>query len=132
MKKFSELSYKGQVARLRELAEKALTLYPIKVSKIKFINHGENTTFKITDNHKKSYLLRICRYEYHTVEALNEELQWLKKLSQQFQVPTPVVSKKKKLLEWTSTVLLPEGRNAALFHWTDGIFLSTKKSSKRK
>lgn len=132
MKKFSELSYTGQVARLRELAEKVLTHYPIKISKIKFINHGENTTFKITDSRKKNYLLRICRYEYHTAEALNEELQWLKKLSCQFRVPTPVVSNKKKLLEWTSTKLLPEGRNTALFHWTDGIFLSTKQSSKNK
>ena len=132
MKKFSELSYKGQVARLRELAEKVLTCYPIKVSKIKFINHGENTTFKVADSRKKNYLLRLCRYEYHTVEALNEELQWLKKLSRQFQVPTPVASKKKKLLEWASTELLPEGRNVALFHWTDGFFLSPKKSSKNK
>lgn len=34
------------------------------------------------------------QYDYHTVEALNEELQWLKKLSRNFQVPTPVISKK--------------------------------------
>ncbi len=132
MKEFSKLSYKGQVSRLRELAEKALTHYSIKVSKIKFINHGENTTFKITDSRKKNYLLRICRQDYHTVDALNEELQWLKKLSHQFQVPIPVPSKKKKLLEWASTELLPEGRHTALFNWTDGVFLSTKKSSKNK
>ncbi len=132
MKKFSELSYKGQVARLRELAVKALTQYPMKVSKIKFINHGENTTFKITDHRRNNYLLRICRYEYHTTEALNEELQWLKKLSRQFQVPTPVASKKKKLLTWTTTQSLPEGRNTALFHWTDGVFLTAKKRSPNK
>lgn len=132
MKKFSELSYKGQVARLKALAEKVLTHYPIKVLKLKFINHAENTTFKVTDVHQKSYLLRVCRNEYHTVAALNEELQWLKKLSHQFQVPIPVLSKNKKLLEQTTTKLLPEGRNVALFHWTDGVFLSTKKSSKNK
>ena len=86
-----------------------------------------NSAGKITDHRRNNYLLRICRYEYHTTEALNEELQWLKKLSRQFQVPTPVASNNKKLLTWTTTKSLPEGRNAALFQWTDGVFLTAKK-----
>lgn len=132
MKTFAKLSYKGQVFRLRKLAERVLRSYSIKVAKIKFINHGENTTFKITDSRNRNYLLRICRHNYHTKQALNEELQWVEKLSSQFQVPKPVLSKNKVYLEWQSTEQIPEGRNAALFHWTEGAFLSTKKRSKNK
>ncbi len=51
---FEKASYLSQLHRLRALAELALTKYPVRVKKIEFINHGENTTFKVTDLAKKN------------------------------------------------------------------------------
>ncbi len=127
MKSFSELSYRMQVKILRNLAVKGLGLFPFKDQnvKLKFINHGENTTFKVTDAKHGQYLMRICRNDYHTDLAIKEELKWLNKLSQNsnFQIPIPVVSIKNNFIERVCTEQIPEGRNVCIFKWTDGKFI---------
>lgn len=130
---FSKLSYNEQVKVLKKLAMVALERYPIAVKKIDFINHGENATFKVTDSKKSKYLLRICRNDYHTKEALLEELAWLKTLSKtkKFQVPVPILSKAKRLLESSFISEIPEGRKVALFKWTEGRFLKKAVSKKQ-
>jgi len=121
----SKLSYRKQVQLLKQLAVGALARYPITIKDISFINHGENATFRVTDSNDCKYLLRVCRNDYHTKEALLEELSWLRSLSKtkKFQLPTPVLSESKRLLENVSTTEIPEGRKVALFHWTEGRFL---------
>ncbi len=53
-----------------------------------------------------------------------EELSWLRNLTKtkKFQLPVPLVSNAKKLLEIVSTVEIPDGRKVALFRWTEGRF----------
>jgi Ser/Thr protein kinase RdoA (MazF antagonist) len=80
------LSYLQQVRQLRKTAEEAVKSFPIKVADIQFVNHGENTTFKIATR-SKDYLLRIHRPQYHTEKAIIEELKWLKKLSENPNIP---------------------------------------------
>ena len=131
MKEFSKISYRGQVRLLRQLAIVALTKYPIKIKKINLINYGENATFKVVDTNHCKFLLRVCRNEYHSKESLLEELSWLRRLSsaKEFQLPNPVLSKAKRLLEFAFTEEIPEGRKVALFHWTEGRFLENQISA---
>lgn len=131
MKPYSKASYLSQVRRLRSFSLEALKCYPIKVKKLKFINHGENTTFKVTAQGGREYLLRIHRKDYHTLNAIIEELQWLKKLSKQpqFLVPSPLNSKTGKLIETHSTESVGT-RNFCVFHWIDGHFLEKSLSTK--
>jgi Ser/Thr protein kinase RdoA (MazF antagonist) len=128
------LTYLRQVRRLRSLAVAALKLYPVRVAKMKFINHGENTTFQITAVSGKQFLLRICRNDYHSAEALNEEIEWLQRLLQgqnafhkkvhlKLQTPNPVLSRHGCALETVTTDDIPEGRKVVLFRWIDGQFL---------
>lgn len=129
---FANLSYKQQVQLFKTVALKAIEKYPIKLKKIKFINHGENTTFKITDSRHRRYLLRICRKGYHTDKAVAEELSWLKNLSSKsFKVPTPQVSKQNKLFEKIKTSERPDGVNVVVFKWTEGKFLKKTISEKQ-
>ncbi len=47
MKAFDQLTERGQHQRRRRLAEAALATFGIKAEELKFINHGENTTYRV-------------------------------------------------------------------------------------
>jgi len=81
MSEINTKSYLSQVRQLRNAANAVLKKYPIEVIKLKFINHGENTTFKIISQ-SDFFLLRIHRKNYHSKHAIKEELEWLKQLSE--------------------------------------------------
>lgn len=126
---FEKTSYAVQVRRLRKLAVRALKAFALDVSKpgvskIEFINHGENATFKVTSSRGDKFLLRIHRLDYHTKPALHEEIKWLDRLSREgLQVPRPAgANARSSLLK----VEHPEvgARYCDLFHWIDGRFLS--------
>lgn len=122
-KPFHESSYLAQVRRLRNLARQALGQYPIQVQSIDFINHGENTTFRVQAATGQNYLLRIHRDQYHTKSAIIEELAWLDHLAKKgLSVPKPVLSIKRNRVE---TVHVPDvgSRNCSVLEWLDGRFL---------
>lgn len=125
MKPFAQASYLAQVRRLSVLARSALRQYPIRVDTIKFINHGENTTFKVTATNGDRFLLRIHRRDYHTPAAIQEELAWLARLAKMdtLTVPRPLCSKSGKLLVTAEAAGIPEFRHCCVFHWIDGTFI---------
>jgi len=124
-KPFGQSSYLTQVRRLRALAKAALKQYPIRVRKIDFIHHGENATFHVVAVNGRKYLLRICRNDYHTKPALLEELQWLAHLDRRgLNVPKPVRTKGKQLVETVVHPDFPAGRNCCVFEWIEGKFLN--------
>ncbi len=57
--------------------------------------------------------------------AIQEELKWLFKLSNdpEFIVPKPLKSKGGKWVEVVSTKGIPDGRHCELFHWIEGRFI---------
>lgn len=118
---FERASFKEQVRRLRKLAEAALERYPIELKSLRFIHHGENTTFRAEDRNGRKFLVRVCRHDYHTSPALMEELKWLEALAEKkFLVPRPLRSRKNKLIEAVSTDGVPHPRNCCVFAWIDG------------
>lgn len=121
---FSKCSYLSQVRRLRLLGLDALKRYSVNVSKVEFIHHGENATFKVTSKSGAKYLLRIHRDGYHSKEAILEELFWLGRLSANGQlVPTPVQSKTKELIVGIANKDLDLSRHCCLLRWIDGRFI---------
>jgi Ser/Thr protein kinase RdoA (MazF antagonist) len=126
LKSFSGASYLTQVRRLRDLANRALTRYPIRVRSCTLISHWENTTFRVTSTGGKTFLLRVHRHGYHTKHAILEELQWLEKLSAQgtVKVPAPVRSNDGHLVELIGSPLVTEDRHCCLFQWIDGRFIN--------
>ena len=118
---FSALSYLSQVRRLRKLAEEALEKYQLGRCRLEFINHGENTTFKVTTSHGKKYLLRIHRKGYHTPQAIGEEIRWLKRLSKtSIPVQKPVPARDGKLLVAIKSSFVGEVRYCDVFEWVEG------------
>ncbi len=119
---FAEKTYLGQVRHLRNLALNAIKLFPIDLEKLHFINHGENTTFKVTAACGSRFLLRIHRANYHSPQAIGEELQWLKLLQNKgFAVPEPVCSHIGELL--TEVEYRGLNRQCSLLKWVEGRFV---------
>lgn len=117
---FADLTYHGQIRRLRLLAAVALAKYPLRVRGLEFINHGENTTFKVTAREGR-FLLRIHRKGYHTPAAIEEELNWLSLLSKKgLSVPKPLKSRAGAFLETAEHPLMNTPREVCVFKWNDG------------
>jgi Ser/Thr protein kinase RdoA (MazF antagonist) len=135
MKPFEKLTYRGQLRRLRRLAQAALDGYGLGGSTLKLIGHGENTTFRVVaasaataaDNPfvGHHYLLRVHRPGYQTAASIRSELAWLAALRQRGQVvPEPVPSPTGDLLTEVAVPGMPEARCCALFHWMRGRKIS--------
>ena len=121
---FKTASYQTQVARLKSLAEEALKLFPVKPQALEFINHGENTTFKLIDKSKKKYLVRVHRAIYHSKPAIEEELSWLHHLAETSIVaPSPILSKNGNFIETINDERVDHARNVDLMNWVEGRFV---------
>lgn len=133
-KAFDLLNYRQKIVQFKKLVQHTLQQdYKIEIKTIKFIHYGENATFKVTDQSNASYLARVCREDYHTDEALKEELSWLKRLSSStdLQVPAPILNNKKKLFSKAQLTPYFEPTNIVIFKWTEGRFIEKKFSAYR-
>lgn len=131
MSSLAHLSYRSQLRILRKLAVATLKRYSLGKTKLTFINHGENTTFRVDTARKGSFLLRIHRHGYHTKEALMEELAFLRHLGRSgLSVPVPVSTRSGRSLVHISGEAIPEGRYCDLLRWVDGRFIDESVSEK--
>jgi Ser/Thr protein kinase RdoA (MazF antagonist) len=131
MSSLASLPYLAQIHRLRLLAESALESYSVGKHKLHFINHGENTTFRVDTTRHGRFLLRLHRHGYHSREALGEELAFLRHLARRgLSVPEPVPTPRGRSLVHVSTEAIPEGRYCDLLRWVDGRFIDESVSEK--
>lgn len=124
MKSFAELSKPGQVRRLRQLAETALSHYALPLVKLSPLTHFDNTTFRVVTEDGWQGVLRVCRHAKRTLPQIQSELVWLHAIRQETSlvVPTPVANQKG---EWITTEIAPgisEPRHCVLFEWVEGRF----------
>jgi Ser/Thr protein kinase RdoA (MazF antagonist) len=128
--KFDNLTYLGQTRKLREFAEYTLKSFPIKATRLEFINHGENATYRIHTN-KKHYLLRIHCRSFRTKQAIKEELKWLAHLNKntELEVQSPLKSQKGNTVETISHESLGHERNVSILEWCEGSIRDNKNES---
>ena len=132
MKPFEELTRRGQLRRIRILAEKALEAYGLTGARLTFLRYFANITYRVdlpgpalVDRRSgpylhNSYLLRVLvssNWEY----ALGE-MTWLAALSVEagLPVPAPVPNLEGELLTRVTTAGIPKGRIVSLMRWIDG------------
>lgn len=140
---FKDATYRSQVSRLRAVALEALTHYPLRVESVKFIHHGENTTFKVTGTWRGSrlgvgragagayardtFLLRVHRLGYHTRAAIGEELRWLSRLAGSSVVaPLPLRARGGELLLTIARDDVDGPRHCDLLRWVEGRFVDKR------
>lgn len=91
-------SRRAQIARLRQVALAALDRYPLPEGRLRFVAHGENTTFR-HDSAAGQHLVRVHRPLRHgpavdSGAAIRSELTWLRAIRSEsdLSVPEPVVA----------------------------------------
>jgi Ser/Thr protein kinase RdoA (MazF antagonist) len=128
MKPFENLTFTGQLRRLRQLALKALTAYDIHEPYLTMLQHEGNTTFRIDLASGERYVLRVHYPALRTKEAVRSEMMWLVALRQETDliVPEPVQTRDGDLLTVTSVSGIPEPRICVLFRWIVGRFLDAR------
>ena len=124
------LSNRQQIARLRHLAGQVLGAYPLVAPELRFVAHGENTTFRVdamVAGGPDRFLLRVHRPARHgrrldSAAAIGSELDWLTALRADtgLSVPEPVRTTNGKLTTAAASPDVPEPRVCSLLRWMDG------------
>ena len=131
MEPFEALSVRGQLGRLRRLAEAALADFGVRPAKLVPLAHLENTTFRVDAAGGERYVLRIHRVTgipVHPVRSAAEvrsEMLWLSALRREagLAVPEPIPTAGGDLLTIADAAGVPEPRNCVLLRWAEGRFL---------
>ena len=124
------LSNRQQVARMRHLAVRALDAYPLSDPELRFVAHGENTTFRVDAtalDGRDRFLLRVHRPARHgrhvdSAAAIGSELDWLTTLraDTDLSVPEPFRTIGGNLTTATASRDVPEPRVCSVLRWMDG------------
>ena len=137
MKPYHELTRRGQLRRLRKLAETALPEYGLDGAKLTFQHYEGNAIFRVDlpdapveqDDDvfvPNRYNLRLL--SMNDPEATAGELIWLAALQNEagLPVPAPVPTLDGKLLTTRKTPGVPGGKVVSLMRWVDGKQLTQK------
>ena len=124
------LSNRQQVARMRHLAVRALDAYPLADPELRFVAHGENTTFRVdatAPGGRERFLLRVHRPARHgrdvdSAAAIGSELDWLTALraDTDLLVPEPFRTTEGNLTTVVRSKDVPEPRVCSVLRWMDG------------
>lgn len=126
MKPYDELTAHGQFRRLRAAALDACRQFDISAVELKPLNHGENTTFRVTDDAGDMHVVRIHRPGYQTPATIVSELRFLEALSREtpLNVPKPRKTPSGDWLAHVSAKGVEGSRVAVVFDWIEGRFVS--------
>jgi Ser/Thr protein kinase RdoA (MazF antagonist) len=122
MTAFKDLSTRAQVARLRSIAQQALTGYSLREPRLKLINHGFNTTFRVDTEDGQKYALRLNVNSRRSEANIRAEVAWLEALSRDtdLNMPTPQRTKAGANMQWLPSSHLGRYVPATLFSWLPG------------
>jgi Ser/Thr protein kinase RdoA (MazF antagonist) len=135
MKPYDELTRKGQLRRLRRLAEQALEDYGLGGAKLTFQHYEGNAIFRVDVDGPvqdecgiyvpNRYNMRIL--SMNNPEMTASELVWLAALKGGgFPVPEPVETVDGSYLKTVTTPGVPHGRVVSLMRWVDGRKLTKR------
>jgi len=124
------LSYRRQIARMRRVAVQALDAYPLADPVLRFVAHGEDTTFRVdatAPDGRDRFLLRVHRPARHgrdvdPAAAVGSELAWLAALraDTDLTVPEPLRTIRGNLTTTATSAGVPEPRVCSVLRWMDG------------
>jgi Ser/Thr protein kinase RdoA (MazF antagonist) len=132
VKPFHTLTKRGQILRLKRLAQKALCDFAIENASLTPLEHMANTTFRIETPDGGRYVMRIVAPTSSTAlpprteDQVRSEMEWLAALARDTNlvIPVPVRTVDDRLLTRVGVEGVPEARVCVLFRWIDGRFLN--------
>lgn len=116
-------------SRYKSIAMTALSAYHLDSATISFIRHSDNVTYKVVDQEKQSYLLRIhipvtkaMGTHGADVQMINSELLWLEALNKEtdLTLQKPVRNRTGHFVTRVPGEEFTMPINCTLLHWVDG------------
>ena len=136
----TKLSRSGRIRRFRKLARRALELYGLNDARLTFLAYEGNTIYRadVAEHSARKtggnlyvpgrYVARV-HMDYHSLQAIESELQWLLALRRDanLPVPEPIAAADGNLV---IELPLPGGegarRKCSVLRWVDGRFVSRR------
>lgn len=108
--------------RLRGVARAALAQYPLEVRRLRLVNHGFNTTFRVDADHDRRFALRINVNSQRRPEWIAAEMTWQEAIvtDTDLTVPTPQRTVTGELVARAHSPDLGRDLDAVLYSWLPG------------
>jgi len=125
LRPFQSLTLRGQVGRLRRVAEIALSRYDIGPYRLKKLGYLMNCSFRVEASAGR-FLLRVASGENNSPKAVDAEGAYLEELGRntRLRLPVPVSAVDGSRCQVVTVEGVPEGQVCALFRWVEGRVLS--------
>lgn len=123
MKKYSDLTQRGQARRLRKIVFKALERYDLKPVRVRLITNETNGIFRIDTADKNKYVMRLTDPKScHSEEEIMAEMFWLRAIAQETDlgVAKPIPTIDGQLVITLADEAVLEKRTCVLFSWVSG------------
>jgi Ser/Thr protein kinase RdoA (MazF antagonist) len=131
LKRFDELTERGQARRLRPLAFAALEPFGIEVRRLSLLATDMNAVFRVDTVDGNKYALRIGTPRgCHGLEEIRSEIAWLRELEQDPRIgaPHPVAAGDGTMVRTVEADGVPGARHCVLFGWVSGVDLADRLS----
>ena len=86
---YDELTMRGQIHRLRQVALAATDAYPFEVRRLRVLLHAYNTTFRVDTADGRRFALRINTNSLKSHANLDAELAWLDAIARETEIAVP-------------------------------------------
>src|SRR5512142_177732 len=125
MKPYSDLSLRGKLRRLRDVALEALAHYELSSPEIAYHGFATNLLYRVTTAAGEQFMLRLASPGWRTFEDLRSEALWLEALDRDTAVAAPrVMPTRSGEYVWpVSLPGVPDDWNATLMSWVPGRLL---------
>lgn len=118
---FARLAEAEQVARLRQLADRALRCWDCEQPNVDLIKYRENAVFSVRTGEGERWVLRVHRPRYRSDEAIRSEFAWMQALQASgIHTPRVLTTRDGDLLTVTQGEGVPEARQCDVMLWIDG------------
>jgi Ser/Thr protein kinase RdoA (MazF antagonist) len=124
MKPWAELPVSAQVKRIRRALDNVLPAWGLGNAELRFIFHGENTTFRATGA-AGSVLVRAHRAGYNTPEQTRSELAWVEAVHRDTGLASrPLTTREGSFIAQLKVPSVPMS-HVSVLEWQEGKVLGT-------
>jgi Ser/Thr protein kinase RdoA (MazF antagonist) len=122
LKSFDELTERGQILRLRGMAEQVLKEYDLTVKRVSFMARMTNFLYRNDTLGGEKFVLRIYSDDDSTIVENRTEVFWLNALHRDsnLRIVTPVRRRDGEYISIISLPGIPPERRCVLFNWIPG------------
>jgi len=128
MKPYHELTERGQIRRLLNLALQAVQHYDLPVKRVSFLARHTNDLFKVLASNGEKYVMRIYSDADSTLKDTCTEIFWLNALAGESDLNVVQVVPRKEG-EWGTLARsagIPSDKRCVLFRWVPGTPLENR------